>query len=283
MRHLLPLVVVLVGAAVLGSLDAAVHRSDPAKGQTLASTLPKLRPGDAAVLATGYHGEIEIRGRRCDPPITVTAAPGETPSIGWLTVTSSSGWTFQGLTISPSLSPEPDRRGTIVSLGHRRGRDSTGLVLADCLIYSVLDASAWTVADWNELPCDGIRLDHGGTGNVARNNHVLNTRHGIVVANSDNLAEGNIVENFSGDGMKVTYHHAIARHNVIKNCYNVNDHHDDGIQCFLHHRGTGTVEGVQIVGNVIIEREWEGQPHPGPLHGIGVFDGLFDRSRNLFF
>lgn len=271
-RIVLPLAGLLCCLLLPAQLAAEVRTLDPARGETLAGALSKLRPGDVAVLKSGYHGEISIDGRRCDPPITVTAAPGESPALGRLMVKSSSGWTFRGLTISPSLVPGGGKRGTIVNLGQRHGKPSSKLVIEDCFIYDELDASGWDAQRWAKA-CSGITLDHQGTGLIARNNHVLNIRFGINLSGPGCIAEGNVVENFSGDGMRVVYHDQTAQFNLIKNCYNVDDNHDDGIQTFLHHKGTGTVKNAKILHNFILQRERESQPFHGSLQGIGFFDG----------
>ena len=177
MRSVLAIATCLV--AGWASLAAEVRHLDPAAGATLAGELSRLRPGDVAMLHDGYHGEITISDRDCDPPITVIAAPGERPGLGRLTVKSSSGWTFRGLTISPSLVPDgKGGRGTIVNLGQRHGGPSSRLVIEDCFVYDELDASTWDAQRWVKAS-SGITLDHRGTGLIARNNHVLNVRFGI--------------------------------------------------------------------------------------------------------
>ncbi len=118
-----------------------------------------------------------------------------------------------------------------------------------------------------------------GTGgdNIARNNYVLNTRFGIELCAPECIAEGNVVENFSGDGMRVTRDGQVAQYNVIKNNFvgarDGDDNHDDGIQVFLFNVGTGTVRNVTLRGNIILQREKDGLPLVNGLQGIGCFDG----------
>ncbi|HMQ61531.1 MAG TPA: choice-of-anchor Q domain-containing protein [Flavilitoribacter sp.] len=62
--------------------------------------------------------------------------------------------------------------------------------------------------------------------------------------------------------------------NTIKNCYDVDDNHDDGIQSFTTN---GYVVDHNIVrGNTILNFEDPNQPLLGPLQGIGCFDGFFN-------
>jgi hypothetical protein len=91
------------------------------------------------------------------------------------------------------------------------------------------------------------------------------------------VAEGNVVVNFSADGMRATRDGQVLQYNVIKNNFvgarDGDDNHDDGIQVFLFNVGTGTVRDVTLRGNIIIARETDGLPFPNPLQGIGCFDG----------
>jgi len=173
-----------------------------------------------------------------------------------------------------SAPPRPPRN--LVTLGERGGEESAELVVEDCFIYSVLDTSTWTGKDWVDKPQSGIWLGRHGKGHVARNNYVLNTRFGIALCAPDCLCEGNIVANFSADGIRATRDGQIVQYNVIKNNFvgarDGDPNHDDGIQVFLFNVGTGTVRNIALRGN-IIARETDGLPWPNALQGIGCFDG----------
>jgi parallel beta-helix repeat protein len=162
-------------------------------------------------------------------------------------------------------------------LGEHGGEESANLVVEDCFVYSVLDTTAWSARDWVEKPASGIWLGRHGRHHVARNNYVLNTRFGIQLCAPDCVAEGNVVANFSADGMRATRDRQILQYNIIKNNFvgarDGDDNHDDGIQVFLFNAGTGTVRDVTLRGNLIIARETDGLPFPNPLQGIGCFDG----------
>lgn len=147
----------------------------------------------------------------------------------------------------------------------------------DCWVYSTLDPSSWTAKDWVERPRSGVWLGRHGRRHAARNNYVLNVRFGIELCAPECLCEGNVVANFSADGIRVTRDGQIVRRNVIRNNL-VSDrdgdpNHDDGIQAFLFNVGTGTLRDVTIRENIIIARDAEAPPFPNPLQGIGCFDG----------
>jgi parallel beta-helix repeat protein len=141
----------------------------------------------------------------------------------------------------------------------------------------VLDTTGWTGKDWVEKPASGIWLGRHGKAHIARNNYVLNTRFGINLCAPDCVAEGNVVANFSADGIRVTRDGQVVQYNVIKNNFvsarDGDDNHDDGIQAFLFNVGTGTMRDVTLRGNIIIARETEGLPFPNEPQGIGCFDG----------
>lgn len=251
----------------------------PAAGGQAADPSAPVKPGDTILLRSGWHGVIRIGAGYNDKPITLAAAPGHAPQVGWIEIGEGKNWTVRGLTISPSLAPAPLDRvpRTLVTLGERGGAQSANLTIEDCFIYSVLDAGAWTGKDWVEKPSNGIFLGRNGRGHVARNNYVLNTRFGIQLAAPECIAEGNVVANFSADGIRVTRDGQIAQYNVVKNNFvsarDGDDNHDDGIQVFLFNVGTGTVRDVTLRGNVIIAREHDNLPFPNGLQGIGCFDG----------
>jgi hypothetical protein len=238
-----------------------------------------VKPGDTLLLRSGWHGILRITGGYNDKAITIAAAPGATPELGWIEIREGRNWILRGLTVSPSLAPSPLSRipRHLVMLGEGRSGESSDLVVEDCFIYSVLDTTAWSARDWVDKPANGIWLGRHGRRHVARNNYVLNTRFGIQLCAPECIAEGNVIANFSADGLRVTRDGQIAQYNVIKNIFvgarDGDDNHDDGIQVFLFNAGTGAIHDVTLRGNIILARETDGLPFPNGLQGIGCFDG----------
>lgn len=238
-----------------------------------------VKPGDTVYLLSGWHGVVRIPRGYNPEPIVIAAAPGSRPQVGWVEIGEGTRWVIRGVMISPSLAPAPLERvpRQLVSLGERGGPDSAELVVEDCFIFSELDSSQWTAADWINKARNGIWLGRHGRAHVARNNFVLNTRFGIQLCAPECLCEGNVVANFSADGIRALRDGQIVRHNVIKNIFvgarDGDDNHDDGIQVFLFNVGTGTVRNITIEGNIIVAREKPDLPFPNALQGIGCFDG----------
>jgi hypothetical protein len=143
-------------------------------------------------------------------------------------------------------------------------------------VFDVEDTTAWTAAQWMAAH-SAILMGRNGTGLTVRTTHVYNVRFGISITSFDSTVEGNLVANFSGDGIRVTRDGDKVIDNVIKNVYvsaaDGDDNHDDAIQCFLFNVGTGTVRNVTLEGNVVVNRENAAQPLTNQLQGIGFFDG----------
>lgn len=259
-------------------LAAGLVQLRDASGQARNPNAP-VKPGDTILLRSGWHGVVRIARGYNDKPITIAADKGHRPQVGWVEIGEGRNWVVRGLVISPSLAPKPLSRQPhhLVMLGERGGDQSSGLAVEDCFVYSVLDTSHWTAEDWVKKPSSGIWLGRHGSKHVARNNFVLNTRFGISLCAPECLCEGNVVANFSADGIRVTRDGQVVQYNVIKNNFvgqkDGDANHDDGIQAFLFNVGTGTLRGVTIRGNIVVERETDGLPWRNPLQGIGFFDG----------
>lgn len=238
-----------------------------------------VKPGDTLLLRSGWHGSLRIDAGYNATPITVAADAGQAPQLGGAAIYDGSNWILKELTVSPSLAPAPAAKQVkdLVVLGERGGEACSNLVVEGCFIYSTLDTSSWSAKDWIEKPSSGIFLGRGGHGHVARNNYVLNTRFGINLCAFDCVAEGNVVDRFSGDGMRVTRDGQTARLNVIKNIFvSMEDgdaNHDDGIQAFLFNKGKGLVSNVSLLENIILACERDDLPFRAPMQGIGCFDG----------
>jgi len=242
----------------------ARHTGAPVKG------------GDTLWLRSGYHGQLSIDKHYNTANITVAAEPGHTPRFSGVQIRSSSHWRVKGVSISAEYA-KPYKRQTLVQLrSHGWHGPISDVTVTDCSVSSVADASSWTVEDWNARACNGFQVD--GTRMTIQNNYVLNVNFGISVDASHALVQNNVVENFSGDGLRGLGNHSTFQYNTVKNCYDVNKNHDDGFQSWSTGKngvGSGEVVGIVLRGNTIINYEDPNQPHRGQLQGIGCFDGTF--------
>ena len=258
-----------------GKSDGAGTQESP--WRTLAEAVSKgqlrrVEPGDTVLLRSGYHGDVKISGDNAEV-ITIAAEKGAKPTLSRLTITSGSKWRVRGLTVSPSFGEKP-YKGHMVTVAE--GGPSSDLAVEDCFVYTALDASKWDAAQWMSAN-SGILMGRHGKKITLRNNYVLNTRFGINLCSENSVCEGNVISDFSGDGIRVTRDGLTVQHNVIKNIYvgakDGDRNHDDGIQCFLFNKGHGTLRRAKVVGNIIINREDANQKWPTGMQGIGFFDG----------
>jgi hypothetical protein len=183
------------------------------------------------------------------------------------------------MVISPSFGKEAykgkdARGGNIVIFGERS--DSSKITIEDCYIFSEVDASKWDAKAWMSTH-NGVLMGRQGHELTLRNNYVHNTRFAISLTSHDSLCEGNVVSDFSGDGIRATRDGLVVQHNIIKNIYvgdkDGDDNHDDAIQVFLFNQGKGTVKNLTFIGNIVRDHDDPKQKWKASLQGLGFFDG----------
>jgi hypothetical protein len=236
-----------------------------------------VQAGDTLWLMDGYHGALRIISHYNEGVITIAAMEGHRPRFRSIRIDSSSHWALKGLHVSAEFGAGERPRAMVGLQEHDNWQGPIhDIAVEDCVIRTAEDISGWTVEDWNALPCDGIDAD--GARIVLRGNRIENVRHGISANGPHALVRGNAIANFSGDGIRGLGDHSVYQNNVVKNCYKVNDHHDDGFQSWSVGPGgvgTGEVAGVVLRGNRIVNFEDPEQPFRGTLQGVGCFDGMF--------
>ncbi len=235
-----------------------------------------VKGGDTIWLREGNYGELEIGGYYNRETITIAAEEGHVPRFRQIRVQSGAHWVLKGLHVQPD-SGKGDRPRTLIRVeAHDWGGPVHHIRVTDCVVRSAEDVSEWSRADWNERACNGLSAE--GRRITLDGNRIENVDFGISVGASDSLVEGNLVKNFAGDGMRGLGDRMTFQYNTVKNCYDVNDNHDDGFQSWSNGPqgvGRGTVSGIVLRGNTIINYEDRDQPHRGTLQGIGCFDGMF--------
>jgi len=237
-----------------------------------------IKGGDRLLLMNGYHGSITLMDLYEDTPIIVEALSGHQPKIKNIRCLGASRWVFRGLYISPSFEEPYQKVDTLVVFENHNWRgpckDTT---IENSTIFSVWDSSNWTIDDWNNLSCSGISVQTENC--VVRNNYLKNVNFGISVSGKYAKVQNNAIENFAGDGLRGIGDYGLFEYNLVKNCYDVNQNHDDGFQSWSVGSdgkvGTGEVVGVVLRGNMIINYTDPNQPFRGTLQGIGCFDGFY--------
>jgi len=232
-----------------------------------------LAAGDTLLLYSGHHGTVNIRGENTDY-ITILPVGNNQPTIKRINFGGAKKWKLIGMTISPETAPEYMQTTLL-----RISNSSSDIIVDNCMCYSVENSSAWSKNDWNTKACSGASIE--GHNNVIKNSHFLNVEHGVLVESSarENLIDNNVVENFAADGMRGIGSHNTFQYNTIKNCYDVDENHDDGFQSYSQSSegvGKTTVYDIVLRGNIIINSTDPNQKYKGTLQGIGCFDGMYE-------
>ena len=230
-----------------------------------------VKAGDTLMLYGGLHGDIFIQNYINPSYITIKAVPGQTPILKKCHLRSAKNWRFEGLSISSE--PYGTYIGDVLFYleSHNWHGPVSDIEIKDCMIYST--ANAWTTAeDWVSKGSNGILVNASRV--LLQNNTLTNIRLGISLSGDNNRAIGNSVINFAGDGLRILGSSNLVESNLIKNCYSVDDNHDDGIQSFT--TGGLIVDNNIVRGNTILNYEDPHQPLLGSLQGIGCFDGPYN-------
>lgn len=215
-----------------------------------------VKAGDTIRLKSGDYGALKIGDMYNSGVITIAALEGHCPAFQSIRLSSGSHWEFKGLHVRAN--PEPGKKpGALITIASHGFRGPVHDVwVENCVLSSADDTSAWSAEDWNRRAYSGINAE--GTRITLRGNHLKNVNFGVSVSASFSLIESNTVENFSGDGMRGQGDYSVFQYNVVKNCYDVNDNHDDGFQSWSRgpkgEVGRGSVKGLVLRGNTIMER-----------------------------
>lgn len=257
---------------VAGGMDASGTRSEPwGSLEAVAASGKKFAAGDVLVLLEGHHGSPVLRNKN-PGMVTVRPAAGARATVKNLSIQDGRWWTVEGLEISPETVGSQERPLLVKVTGSDN-------VIRGCLLYTARDTSPWTAADWVARACNGVAI--GGTRQLVENNHITNVRFGVMVSSdtSHHTVRGNLIRNFSGDGIRGLGDYCLYEGNVVKNLYRVDMNHPDGFQSWSRTKdgvGKGVVKGVVLRGNYFLSYEDPNQPFRGRLQGIGCFDGFFE-------
>lgn len=231
-----------------------------------------VKSSDTIVLLNGYHGKIQINGYFNSSYITIMAYEGHNPQISYLYVLGGEKWRFSGLSISSEFENTFSDHSLVRFESHNWNGKASKLILERCKVYSVANASIWTKDQWNEFSQDGIIVSAEEC--MLKYNYFKNVNFAIFIIGNKNTIRGNIIENFSGDGLTGCANDLIFEYNIVKNCYKVNNNHDDGFQSYSIN-GDPPRERIVLRGNTFINNVSANQPFQGSLQGIGCFDGFY--------
>lgn len=277
------LALLLVTLAAAPAAAADIHAAPDGTGDgseaspmSLADALAAASDGDRVLLHDGDWGDVTVRGE-FGADTFVEPAPGHSPRLRTLELRDARNLVVRGLSISLSYG-EAYARDTMVSV-HGSAPDVT---VEDCEIFSVTDdvSDGWDAGQWADLP--GTAVGVRASGVTIANNRVRNVGYGISVGHDAPNARviGNTIDRFSRDGLRGIGDFGLFEGNVVRDAYDVDDHHDDFFQSWSvgddGRPGTGVVRGVVLRGNVFIGFTDPDRPFAGAAQGVGCFDGFFE-------
>jgi hypothetical protein len=246
--------------------------------QALASGAVK--GGDEVRLLAGEYGDLVITDARFEQPVTIAAATGQiTPDMAGVHLTLLSVANSQNLILADfQIWPETPAKGHLVATD----RKSANITFTRLDVRSRQEAAqypSWDMTDWTTWRRPGIMLR--GPDNSVNQSQFTGLSFAIATIGARARVENNIVQGFSGDGIRGLGDQSVFRANLIKDCVQIDKNHADGFQSWSvgteGRSGTGTVRGLTIEANVF--EEWT-QPNDNPLRcslqGIGLFDGMYE-------
>jgi len=229
-----------------------------------------IKGGDTVYLMGGMYGNLHLEGLHNKSAVTFKAYKKHTPIFNAIFVLSASNWVFDGVTIVRSKM-EPKGR-LFAAQSHGWKGPASNISLINSYLTSAINVRDWSVENWRNNISDGIYSSAGQS--VYKNNIIKNIGFGIQILEDDVLVDRNIVDRFTGDGMRALGDYGVFQNNLIKNSVGTaSGNHDDGIQSWS--RKGKPVVGVVIRNNTIINFDDPALKFAAPLQGIGLFDGFF--------
>ncbi len=256
------------------SLQAPSSTNTYASFASLAAS-KKLVGGDTVLFMAGYHGMLTVSGQNFTTPVTLMAAPGAVAQVDAIVVTASTKIVIKDLKVWTSGAT------TTVTNQIKSDANTTDITFQNLDVRAAptsVNYVNWDLATWTSNKRNGIEMK--GTRNSAIGNRVTGVNFGIMASGNGALIEKNIIDGFSGDGMRALGDNSVIRGNRVQNCVRIDTNHADGFQSWSrgpNGAGSGTVYNLTIEGNKFYE--WNNptvSPLKCKLQGVGMFDGMYD-------
>lgn len=239
----------------------------------------RVKSGDTIRLKGGFYGNLSIYKKKFDPAIFIKSEKLAEVQFSSIVINKSSGIKFEGLTVS--LSFDPKRRDELLRKKSAptiiRIQGSSNISIDRFSVFTSSNFENWKQDDWANNAANGI-LTTGNKIDVT-NSVFRNVKSGINSYANNSKIENNLIEHFSGDGLRALGNNSLYQGNTIQYCYQVDKNHADGIQSWSvgedRKPGTGTVTGSIIRANKILNTGSSSHPFKCNLQGIGMFDGMF--------
>lgn len=237
---------------------------------------------DTIFLLSGFHGKNIFLKKDNLKNIVITAFKESKPIIAGLEIEGSNieiskvYFNPNGCDISKYLFHKNFDNGTLLILN----KNSNNVVIKNSYFYSTENSDEWDLVDWRKKVVSGI--NDSGINNKIINNKFYNIAFAIEFSNTakHSQAINNNIENFSGDGIRISSADSIlVKGNKIINSVELDEdpivgNHEDGIQAWVLPDDQDGIHGLVIDGNYI-QNYSDFKKFKGILQGIGFFDGPY--------
>lgn len=228
--------------------------------------------GDVVILKPGKYKPLDVINQKFTKPVSIISKEKWGVKLPYVRVKNSSNVLLFGFTVSPEFGKLDGTRNLV---DVRNG--SSNIVIDSFNIYTVKDTHNWDKKDWGIKAYSGV-FTAGKSVDVIRSK-IKNVMFGISSNAPNSKIVENLIENFSGDGMRGNGDYTLFERNIVKNCLQVDDNHADGFQAWSTGKdgkvGTGELTGITLRGNWFLNYEDENQKYKCHLQGIGLFDGTY--------
>jgi len=231
-----------------------------------------VKGGDTLLLLQGDYGAFKVKNFYFKKPLIIRSAQKKIANFHSIEVMAGSNLLFDGITIQPDPNmKKPKKLFSVIS--HNWLGPVQNISLINSSLSSFQKLSKFNKQVWQKRVIDGIYSD--ASHSKYANNILTNTGFSMTFSGNHVRVENNLINFFSGDGIRALGDYGIYEGNTIKNSIDLkNGNHDDAFQSWS--RNGQPVKGVVIRNNKVINYENPEQPLRGPLQGIGLFDGFFE-------
>jgi hypothetical protein len=168
-----------------------------------------INPGDEILLMNGNYGNIAIGAYDTETKnpefVTIAAAPGQTPVLATLLLTSTSNWIFSGLAVQ-SLRTSTNSNPLIFVKDQGASYPTSNIIFEGMTISSQANISGWTQAYWAANGRNGFEApgSSGGANTTCisvTGSHITNVLNGVDLFANQTLFSGNEIDHFGDDAL----------------------------------------------------------------------------------
>jgi hypothetical protein len=252
-----------------------------------------IQPGDEVLLMSGNYGAVyigvydhEITNQAF---LTIAAAPGQTPILSSLRVSSTNEFHFSGITVQDVAGG--GNTAYVVSVSDQGLAYPTSDIVFDHMTINsgaTAVADTWTRAQWLATAHSGFAANGGttsGGGNPPStkcisltNSHISTVRFGVAMTSDNSILANNEIDHFSDDAVDIAGNNLTIQNNYIHDCLQNGDgNHPDAVQFTVGPAPIAPATfnayvNVLVDSNTIVRQADPNLQYSDGLQGITAFD-----------